>query len=342
MLEVLALLVSLAQPLMHPPQLVLPKLPRLVRDAAFQPAERAVTNWRRQAGLDLALPTETALRWIAGSSPANLPRCIRLNNYWCIKKAGWTGEIAADPEGHVAFASAQEGAVVAVLLLRRYYLDYGRKSARAIVSHWAPAQCGLIAARTPAPRRAAVARVPTQRAMPALTGLAKFGIGSTLRARWLAARGRGGVVVARRGSSRVAMRRLRPSVIPDGLALPEAPLRLEPPLRGEPLGIASASLPVFSGYSAAATAAAPAASCSGDAARIANYAARTAEGIVGSPDEDLKLFDKAGNPQPALSRLLANMAGVEIGPYRVDEKLIESALETVRSGSRAIGDRAAE
>jgi hypothetical protein len=326
MLEVLALLFSMAQPLAHPPQLALPKLPRLLKDAAFQPAERAVTNWRRQAGLDLQLPTETALRWLAGSSPANLPRCIRLNNYWCIKKAGWAGEIAADPEGHVAFASAQEGAVVAVQLLRRYYLDYGRKSARAIVSHWAPVQCGLVAARAPAPRRTAIARVQAQPAPPALTGLAKFGLGNTLRARWLAARGRGGAVVARRRSGKLAMRGLKRSVVPDTLASPEPPLRLEPALRSEPLRLASASLPTSSGYSVAA----PAASCGGDTARIANYAAHAIEGIARSTDEDLKLFDPAGNPQPALSRLLANMAGVEIGPYRVDATLIEAAIETVR------------
>ena len=52
--------------------------------------------------------------------PARLPRCIRLNNYWCIKKAGWTGEVASDSEGHVAFSSSLEGAMVAVRLLRRY------------------------------------------------------------------------------------------------------------------------------------------------------------------------------------------------------------------------------
>src|SRR3978361_1829697 len=115
MLEVAALLLSLTKP----PALTMPRLPSLAKPVAFQPAERSVDNWRVQAAFDLDLSTDTALRWPAGSSPANLPRCIRLNNYWCIKKAGWTGEIASDQEGHVAFASAQQGAAVAVLLLRR-------------------------------------------------------------------------------------------------------------------------------------------------------------------------------------------------------------------------------
>ena len=71
-------------------------------------------------------------------SPAT-PRCVKLNNYWCVKRAGWAGEIAADADGHVAFASALEGAMVAVMLLRRYYLVYDRHTAQAIISHWAPA-----------------------------------------------------------------------------------------------------------------------------------------------------------------------------------------------------------
>jgi hypothetical protein len=89
-------------------------------------------------------------------------------------------------------------------------------------------------------------------------------------------------------------------------------------------------LPTFSGYSAVLSPVPPLAGCGGDTARIANYAAHAIEGIARSTDEDLKLFDPAGNPQPALSRLLANMAGVEIGPYRVDATLIEAAIETVR------------
>ena len=134
MLEAFALLLSLA----GPSHVTLPALAALAKPS-FQPAERALSKWPAQAVLDLDLGTDTALRWLAGNVPANLPRCIRLNNYWCIKKAAWPGEIGADAEGHAAFASASEGAGAAVILLRRYYLDYGRKSARAIlVGHLQP------------------------------------------------------------------------------------------------------------------------------------------------------------------------------------------------------------
>ena len=79
---------------------------------------------------------------LSGYTPAAVSRCVKLNNYWCIKKAGWNGEIASDPDGHVAFVSAYGGAVVAALLLRRYYIDLGLRSARAIVTRWAPPECG--------------------------------------------------------------------------------------------------------------------------------------------------------------------------------------------------------
>ncbi|MEA2840676.1 MAG: hypothetical protein QOF41_2006 [Methylobacteriaceae bacterium] len=337
MLEFVALLLSLAKP----PYLTIPALPPLAKTASFQPVGRAVDNWRMQAALDLELGAETSLRWLAGASPANLPRCIRLNNYWCIKKAGWSGELASDPDGHAAFASAKDGAVAAVALLRRYYLEYGRKSARAIVAHWAPAQCELSAATVGS---------QSQPAITSLAPLAKYGIGNTLRARWLAARRRGGTLMAKKGGGRLTVKR---SVVPDrlasttmaarsttvGLGNPEPPLQLEPPLKAERLRVASAFLPDLSRAPVAPSspspnpATPPVASCTKDATRLANYAAHVIEGIARTPDEDLNLFDAGGNPLSSLARVLANMAVVEIGPFRADPKLIEAAIETVRSAS---------
>jgi hypothetical protein len=328
MLELLALLLPLATS----PPLPLPAVPSLLKPS-FQPTERAVANWQLRAALDLDLGADAALRWVTGTVPANLPRCIRLNNYWCMKKAGWTGEVGADPEGHAAFASVEEGAVAAIVLLRRYYLDYGRKSARAIVAHWAPAQCELsvVASGTQAPFAAT-----------SLGPLAKFGIRNTLRARWLAAHGRGGTATTRGGSRKIAMRR---SVVPDRLAsprpqaiaqrtaAPEPPLVLERPIKIETLRLAPVSPPTLSHDTPLVPAPqpAPAGSCAGDTQRLANYAAHAIEGIARSPEEDLKLFETDGNPLPALPRLLANMAAVEIGPYRTDGKLIGAAIEAVRN-----------
>jgi hypothetical protein len=279
----------------------------------------------------------------------NLPRCIPLNNYWCVKKAGWAGELGADAEGHVAFTSAQQGAVAAVTLLRRYYLGYGRRSARAILAHWAPAQCGLsVAAPEAQPSSPAISLAP----------LAKYGIGKTLRARWLAAHTRAGLLRAGRSASATALKRsivsaplpaaTRSPRIALGRLAPEPPLQLEQPLKAEKLRIASARPPPLSQQpptpllAGPPLAPPPVASCPGETARLANYAARAIEGIARSPDEDLKLFDTQGSPLPALPRLLANMAGVEIGPYRVDAKLIRAAIEAVDSASALPAKRLGE
>jgi hypothetical protein len=321
MLELLGLLFALAKP----PALPIPAFPAVMKPS-FRAAERAVDTWRLQAALDLDLGAQTAVRWLTGDTPANLPRCIRLNNYWCIKTAGWAGEIGVDADGHVAFASAQEAAVAAVVLLRRYYLDYGRKSARAIVAHWAPARCELSAATA-----GAQPQPPTS-----LAPLAKYGIRNTLRARWLAAYGRGGTQGSRRGARKIAVRR---SVVPDRLALPsprlalgmpapEPPLVLEPPLKTEKLRVAPTSAPASPRNAALVPALPqqPVASCTGETLRLANYTTRAIEGIARSPDEDLRLFETDGSPRPSLPRLLANMAAVEIGPYRVDAKLVGAAI----------------
>ena len=141
-LESLMLLLALATPPKAPRLRLAPApLLALAAPAAYQPQERAVGNWRFESALGLDLPPLGALKQFAGTAPAQTPRCVKLNNYWCIKRAGWNGEIASDPDGHVAFASAEEGAAVAALLLRRYYIDFKRHTAREIASRWAPSQC---------------------------------------------------------------------------------------------------------------------------------------------------------------------------------------------------------
>ena len=141
-LESLMLLLALATPPKAPRLRLAPApLLALAAPAAYQPQERAVGNWRFESALGLDLPPLGALKQFAGTAPTQTPRCVKLNNYWCIKRAGWNGEIASDPDGHVAFASAEEGAAVAALLLRRYYVEFKRHTAREIASRWAPSQC---------------------------------------------------------------------------------------------------------------------------------------------------------------------------------------------------------
>ena len=283
--------------------------------AVFRPATREVSNWRAEAADALALPLLQALGLRYGSDVAGLSRCVRLNNYWCIKRAGWAGEIAADGEGHVAFSSSGEGALVAAVLLRRYYVDFKRHSALDIVSHWAPANCGgggVVAASTGAKRSPKVKTA----APPALR--------MTLRARFLASRGHG--VKLRR--SIVADRpvpMLRAPGIAAGLGEHAVAVAAVASVALEPLWI-DGTLP-------REPKAGVVTSCASESARIANYARRASTGIA-AETVDLKLFDSDGLPTANLAHLMENMASVEIGPMRADRALIDAAVVALQARIR--------
>ena len=281
--------------------------------ALFDPSRRAVSNWRRESArwLDAAAPERARFVFSEGG---DLPRCIRLNNYWCVKRAGWAGEIAADREDHVAFSSAREGAVVAALLLRRYYTEFGRKSALDVVSRWAPAQCGGPASGALTARSRAGAR---------------RAVGGTLRARWLARHrpgftgpkyaGRGSVRASRVRTASAPMMRA-PTIAAGGGEL--APVAL-PSLRLSALAL---SAPAPAGRATRA----PVASCAGERQRIDNYAGRLSAGIAAKPTDDLRLFDESGEPTPAFALALLNMTAVEIGPHKASEALIAEAIADMR------------
>lgn len=159
----------------------------------FLAETRAVSNWRAQAGETLRPVSLALVARYATGEPAFVARCVKLNNYWCIKSARWSGEIGADGEGHTGFATAADGADAAAQLLRRYYRDYGRRSALGIVRRWAPAEC-----RAPGGMPAIATRVSRS--------VAPQGLGGTLRARFLARHTRAGLTrppAARREGLRV-------------------------------------------------------------------------------------------------------------------------------------------
>ena len=312
-------LLPFALSLLAPLALVLPAA--APEPAAFRPLAREVLNWRAEStqNLDLPLlsavalvasqeqnPALKALRDAAGDGRLNVARCVKMNNYWCIKRAGWAGEIAADAEGHVAFASAAEGAVVAAGLLKRYYVDYKRISAMSIVSRWAPAQCGGFSIA--APRGGRVNTV-----------LAPRGIANTLRGRWLA--------TVRKSAIRSA--RYRRSVIKDHyVALARAPaiavglgetvVRLPTVSLSIALSAVPLREPAFAGGS-----------CVSEATRIRNYARAASAGVAADENADLKLFDNDGQPTPNLARVMLNMSAVEIGPLHPREDLVNAAVQAL-------------
>ena len=204
------------------------------------------------------------------------------------------------------------------MLLRRYYLDLGRKSALAIVSRWAPAQCG-----GPAGGRAG------GREASALRAVAPRGIGGTLRARWLAAHGRGGKAAkggARPRRSIVADRpapMLRAPSIAPGMG-ERAPASLALRLTATTLPAALAEPEMKS----------PTVFCPSEQQRVRAYAQNAIKGLAASVYEDLRLFEPDGAPTERLGRLLENMSAVEIGPLKADAALAEAAVEAVRAAPR--------
>jgi hypothetical protein len=334
--------------------------PAKVSAATFRAETRAVSNWRGEAMRDLAPTPLSVLAVALGAERPVVTRCVKLNNYWCIKGARWNGEVGADEEGHIGFASAEHGADAAVRLLRRYYLEFDRKSALDIVRRWAPAEC----------------RLPGSSGPPAV--LALRGLGNTLRARWLAARGRTRVAAAggavpvppRRPAGRVSAMPLRPlptvsmPSIMAGIAAPKAPMAATlvpgaPPRRQPtPASLAAAKADIrqtgraASARTAAASGARTAAkatstprpepvatastapslrpavsACAPDELRIQNYAGRIVEGLDLAPEADLGLFAPDGRPQPNLARVLLAMSAFELGYLRASVDLVEEAIE---------------
>jgi len=311
----------------------------------FLPAARSVSNWRAQASGHLDLAPERAQALADGGDERGVTRCVRLNNYWCVKGLGWNGMIAADAEGHAAFASALEGATVAALLLWRYYRDYSRRSAKAIVSRWAPAQCGAAplvgkASTIPAPpprpgakglpgiaqTRSMLGPDPKPKAAP--DGLSTRGIGQTLRARWMA---RGHVRQAKAAKavprSRIAAG-LPPLMRAPSIAMGQGNMGLgETPMAMPELRLAALTMPGPEPLR-------PVMNCASEMSRIEAYAQKASAGVVGSPDEDLTLFTPEGEPTPNLARVMENMSAVEIGPLRADKAVIAAGIERAMGALR--------
>ncbi|MET0744940.1 MAG: hypothetical protein ABWY78_16330 [Microvirga sp.] len=315
-----------------------PEAAPVVEEARYVPLAREVSNWRSEATEALNPKPVAVLAALFGLGRPIVGRCVRLNNYWCIKSARWNGEIGTDPEGHVGFASAEEGAAAAAVLLRRYYLDFGRKSALDIVRRWAPAECGLFTG------------------ISGLT-LAVRGIGGTVRARYLAAhRVQLTATPSRKGGSgRVSL------VIPIGpmktpsFRVPEIAEGMGEPRRPAPVRAGSAApsrttAPSRSGAPVRSTAgtkvaaaaagsdkAGPAAdSCAPDEQRLRNYAGRMVDGLGVGPGDDLRLFGPDGTPLPNLVPVMLAMSAVELGMLQADLGLIEAGVRraTERSGRR--------
>jgi len=350
-------------------------LDRRAEAARFVAAERAVSNWRMETAATLEPMPVAALAALVDADGPVVTRCVKLNNYWCIKSARWEGELGADDEGHVGFASAEHGADAAAGLLRRYYLEFGRKSALDVVRRWAPAECNLTIAGGPD----AIAVGP----------LAVRGIGATVRARWLASHRKVRITAAApkspatgkpRVSATMALNPGVPAVAPGAggpgptvsrslpervkpsrqdKAAPRAAPPLDPPVsasasEGPRLTISSslpyrmprpgavARAPAGQPSTTAMTAApsAPRPACVPDEQRLRNYAAQIVAGLGIGPTEDLKLFEPDGTPAANLTPVLLAMSAFELGTLRASGDLVAGAVARQAARAKALAPQA--
>lgn len=305
-------------------------------EATFEAAERAVSNWPSEAAARLEPGPLAALAALVEADRPVVTRCVKLNNYWCIKSARWNGELGTDEEGHVGFASAERGADAAATLLRRYYLEFGRKSALDIVRRWAPAECTLTAATG----------IAATGASPAVSA----GIAGTVRARYLAARRKVRPAATARRAAAPRLPTPRISSPPPGnvpafrvpdiaVGVGEKPLtlsstlpyRMTPPRRGAPSAPVASPLPAATPMPAAPSSVA----CAPDEQRLRNYAGRIADSLNLGSGDDLKLFDADGMPTANLAPVMLAMSAFELGTLRAGADLVEEAVERQRERARA-------
>lgn len=304
--------------------------------ARYEPESREVTNWRREAMDALEPKPVVAMAALFRAERPFVTRCVKLNNYWCIKSARWNGELATDSEGHVGFASAEHGADAAATLLRRYYLEFNRKSALDIVRRWAPAECNVATG------------------IGGMAMLAVRGIGGTVRAQYLASRRKKGGAVRYTAKAGPSGRPGRVSVVIP--ITPKTP-QFRVPSIAEGMGEKPKPKPTPSPPQAVArrkpvkepavtASAAPrpapkvqvANACPSEEQRHRNYAGRMVEGLGLKATDDLKLFAEDGTPQPNLAHVMLAMSAFELGVLRAGPDLVEEAIH--RMGERAAAKRA--
>lgn len=269
-------------------------------NSAFRASSADVENWRVEAAIHLKLPSKGTLLLLLGAKSETVPRCVKLNNYWCIKGKGWTRQLGSDGNGHSAFEAAPAGARAAAILLRHYYVDLHRRSAMDITAHWAPNRCepGL----PTGPRTAATTRPPA------------LEVAKMTQQQRMAAFDR--IIAARRKvateQSRQRLRFIKAANSGSAGRMPSmAPVSSRPatPAVGRTV---AAMTPMF---------------CELEERRITSYARQALRGIAQTPTEDLQLFTADGRSTWRAARMMVNMAAVEIGPKTVDEHVVAVALE---------------
>lgn len=100
-------------------------------NGTYDSRSRSVSNWKSEAYAHLRIDSDSL-------NKHKFQRCIKLNNYWCLKDVGWDGKVGRDSDNHTAFKNGYYAARAAVRNFRTAYLRHGRKSAMEIMAVYAP------------------------------------------------------------------------------------------------------------------------------------------------------------------------------------------------------------
>lgn len=107
---------------------------------SFAAPSHAQAQRIERTGLSIVGPDRklTSATFTEQELAANGMLCIRYNNYWCMKSAGWDGETGKDGRNHAIFSDSVYSARAAAKQLRTWWYRDKRRSAFDIMSKYAP------------------------------------------------------------------------------------------------------------------------------------------------------------------------------------------------------------
>ena len=106
----------------------------------------ATDNYVEQATLFLerapsgaSFLTSPTVRINSDGAQFGTSRCVRMNNYWCLKNTPlWHGTLGQDPDKHAIFSDARFGARAFIRTMRRYVYGCGLNNLEDILCKYAP------------------------------------------------------------------------------------------------------------------------------------------------------------------------------------------------------------
>ncbi len=117
-----------------------PPAPPVEPEPPQEPVATAMSDLNARDGLLKRQGTD----WVPATfTQAELERsgmlCIRYNNFWCIKSAGWNGEIGKDERDHAIFSHPKFGARAFYRLMKNYRYRHNLRTTHEIFDRYAPA-----------------------------------------------------------------------------------------------------------------------------------------------------------------------------------------------------------